>query len=246
MEIVKSAILLNVDLKRFSRFSITKLTNMKTKLSTSIFPLILMLFMALKSYGAIDSDSSKSSSIEFVELKAVLSSRIIHFKWDVEWENNGDYFIIEKSIDSGENWAQVAKVKSIENHKERHTYEISEINLAEEALEVFRISRMDRNGEIEPLDFVDISHPILNNLKLIPDPKKVNKLVTISWESMIESKGFISIYDEQGELIFYDNLTLTDGYNRLDLSLKSFDPGKYLIVVKNEFEDGITKKLVVY
>ena len=219
---------------------------MKTLLSSILVIVFTLIFSIVNAFDSTDSDSSRVSSIQFGELHAVVSSRIVHFKWEVDWENNGDYFVIEKSIDSGESWTQIAKVKSLENHKERHTYEISEINMAQEAVELFRISRIDSEGDQEVLDFVDINHPILSNIKLIQDPKRVNKSITVSWESMIESRGFISIYNEKGDLKFYDNLTLSDGYNRLELVTKGFDPGRYTVVVKNEFDDGITKTLVIH
>ena len=75
-------------------------------------------------------DSTEDSSIDFVAIEATLSSKVIHFQWDVNTEKSGDYFIIEKSTDKV-NWRKVSRVESIENHKERHTYSVSEINLAE-------------------------------------------------------------------------------------------------------------------
>ena len=64
------------------------------------------------------------------EMEATPSARVVHFKWEVNAESQGDFFIIEKSLDQ-ENWSEVRRVESIQNHNERHTYEISEINFAE-------------------------------------------------------------------------------------------------------------------
>lgn len=211
---------------------------------SSVFTLAVMLFYALIAHGNVD--STKTSAIQFTYFEAVSSARIVHFKWGVEWEKNGDYFVIEKLIDDGENWRLVAKVKSVENQEVEHTYETSEINMAADAIEVFRILRVDFFGDKEVLDSVNVYYPILSNLKLIPDPKKVNKSMTISWESMIASRGFISIYDDEGELVYSTNLKFSDGYNRLEVTTKNFESGRYRVVLKNEFEDVMTKALIIY
>ncbi|MFT6981939.1 MAG: hypothetical protein ACJAUD_000706 [Crocinitomicaceae bacterium] len=96
---------------------------------------------------AYDVDSTEESSIEFLSMEATLSSKIVHFKWEVSNESKGDYFIIEKSVDQS-NWAEVKRVVSVENHLDRHTYEISEINFVEgiEGIEeYFRILRVEMN-----------------------------------------------------------------------------------------------------
>ena len=116
---------------------------------------------------AFDVDSTEDSSIDFLSMEATLSSKIVHFKWEVEAESKGDYFIIEKSIDQ-ENWAEVKRVESIENHQDRHTYEVSEINFAEGVKEFFRIIRVDAYGSISELDRVNINQPVLTNMMLIP------------------------------------------------------------------------------
>ncbi len=193
-----------------------------------------------------DVDSSEARSIEFIQLEAVSSARIVHFKWDVAWEQNGKYFIIEKSVDGEETWREISRVKSVENHNERHTYEISEINMAEEAREIFRISRVDVNGNVQVLDKVDINHPILSNLKLIPDPKRVHKMVTVSCESMIDSEGEMYVYDAAGDLVLVKSMPMSDGYNRLELSIKNFNPGRYRVVVRNQFSDAVSRTLTVH
>lgn len=191
-------------------------------------------------------DSSEESSIDFLEMEAVESARIIHFKWDVAAEISGNYFVIEKSIDNQENWTQMTRVESLENHNERHTYEISEINLAQGAREYFRIVRVDQYDNREVLDVIDISHPILSNMKLIPDPKKVQRSVTVSCESLIESDGSVYVYDQEGELVLVQHMPLSEGYNRLVVPIRNFKQGDYRVVVRNEFSDALTRRLVVH
>lgn len=191
-------------------------------------------------------DSSEESSIVFIEMKAVSSSKIVHFSWDVEEEQNGDHFMIEKSIDDGATWTSVSRVESIGNHKERHTYEISEINMIEEVTEYFRVSRVDIDGQVKVLDAVNINHPILSNLKLIPDPKNVKKATTISCESLICSDAVLEVYNKNGELVHKRKLDLAKGYNRCEIEIKNLDPGEYRVSIQDEFENTLNKRLVVH
>lgn len=191
-------------------------------------------------------DSSEESSILFVQMKAVSSSKIVHFSWEVEEEQNGDHFIIEKSIDDGENWTTVSRVESIGNHKERHTYKISEINMIEGITEYFRVRRVDVDGETKVLDAVNINHPILYNMKLIPNPKNVRKATTISCESLICSDGIMHIYNSNGELIQKRKLNLSKGYNRCQIEVKQLDPGEYRVTIIDEFDNKSSKRLVVH
>lgn len=214
-----------------------------------LFALFLVFFSVQNSWSIerdYEIDSSEDSSIDFLKMEAVMSARIIHFRWDVASESNGDHFMIEKSIDNGETWSKVSRVTSVSNHKERHTYEISSINMAEGIREIFRISRVDIYGSKEVLDAVDFTYPVLSNMKLIPDPKKVQRSVTVSCESLIESIGSVYIYDMENDLILVEHMDLGEGYNRLEVGIKNFRPGEYRVVIRNEFTDAVSRKLVVY
>lgn len=191
-------------------------------------------------------DSSEESLISFGHMTAVPSSKIVHFSWDVEQEQNGDHFLIEKSIDDGQTWHAVSRVESIGNHKERHTYKVSEINMVEGISEYFRVSRVDIDGNRKVLDAVNIDHPILSNMKLIPNPKNVRKATTISCESLICSEGELKIYNRDGTVVEQRSLNLSQGYNRCQIEVKNLAPGEYRVSIKDEFDNSLTKRLVVH
>lgn len=214
--------------------------------------LFLSVFSWFSIYGADSSirspkvDSSEESSIVFVQMKAILSSKIVHFSWEVDEELNGDYFIIEKSIDDGETWGRVSRIESIGNHKERHTYKISEINTIEGMSEYFRVSRVDIGGKTKVLDVVNVNHPILSNMRLIPHPKNVRKATIISCESLICSDGILKIFNSYGELIQKRKLDLSKGYNRCQLEIKNLKSGEYRVSIQDEFDNHLNKRLVVH
>lgn len=213
------------------------------KLNAYLLILFSLVYSQVTFAIGIDSDSTGNKDIEFVSMEATLSSKIIHFKWDVEKEVKGDYFLIEKSTDK-QNWKRVTQVTSLGNHKERHTYEVSEINFAEGANEYFRIKRVDNMGNESILDMVNISHPVLTNLMLVPI--EANKLMSISYDSKISSTARITVMNSEGEIAFEENQMVTEGYNRLELNIKSFKEGVYFVLIKDDFENKLSKRLTIY
>ncbi|MCH2229393.1 MAG: hypothetical protein MK105_03530 [Crocinitomicaceae bacterium] len=205
---------------------------------------VLMLSHHSSAY-VFESDSTEDRDISFVSMVATLSSKIIHFRWDVEREKKGAYFQIEKSIDK-ETWKKVTRVKSIGNHNERHTYEVSEINFAEGAHEFFRIKRVDNLGKETVLDVVNVNHPVLTNMLLVPVQGKVNKLMSLSYDSKISGYVNVSVIDEEGVLAFETQQEVVEGYNRLELNIKLFDEGIYTVRIRDAFDNKISKRLTVY
>jgi hypothetical protein len=201
--------------------------------------------MSHLSYGMAGEGDSTASKIQFNTFEAILSSRIIHFKWSVASEEDGHQFIIEKSLDQLD-WYTVTKIASIKSHKEQHTYEISEIDFAEGVNEYFRVVRIDAFGEKTELDRVNINRPVLKNMLMIPVPRRVNKEVTISYDSMICSDGTLSVMREDGSIIQENQVGISEGYNRFQLNIKNFEPGNYLVFVKDEFGNKVSKRLVVH
>lgn len=208
---------------------------------------ILQVFFGAFASQAMDSegDSICNSCISFGKFEATVSSKIIHFQWSVDSEVNGDRFVIEKSLDE-ETWDKVTEVQSIRNHKEQHTYQISEINFAEGAQEYFRVVRVDQSGEKTELDRVNINQPILTNMLLIPVPRKVNKEMTVSYDSMICSDGTFRVIDATGFAVEESTLEIATGYNRLLLNIRDYEPGKYIVVIKDEFGNKMTRDFTVY
>jgi len=210
------------------------------------FALVFLSSIVLSfSSFANDVDSTEDSSIEFLSMEATLSSKIVHFKWEVNNESKGNYFIIEKSIDQCD-WSEVKRVKSVENHLDRHTYEISKINFVEGIEEYFRILRVDEYGTITEMDRVNIHQPVLTNMLLIPVAHKLEKQVNVSYDSMISSKCSMRIYSQSGDLVFEKFLTQSDGYNRTLLNIKAFEKGNYQIVIEDDFGNKISKLLVIH
>lgn len=192
--------------------------------------------------GINDGDSSQVSEIEFVSFNAILSSKVIHFSWDINSESRGDHFEIEKSIDEVE-WTLITTVESLKSHKERHTYKVSEINLPEAAYEYFRVVRINKDGVRTVLDVVNINQPILTDIWLLNVKGKFNKAKFVSFDSMICASGELRVLSENGTLMKVEGLHIQTGHNRYELTIKNLKPGSYTILITDEFGNTIDKKL---
>lgn len=207
--------------------------------------LSFLFFMCTFTSLAFEVDSTEESSIDFITIEATLSSKIIHFQWDVNAEKQGDFFIIEKSTDRS-NWVQLTRVESIANHQERHSYSVSEINMAEALHEYFRISRVDIYGDTTELDVINVNQPILSNLSLIPIQGKVDEEIRLSFDSLILSTGELVVQNMQGEVQFKTMINSEKGYNHYLLQIKNYPPGRYLITIKDEFGNKTSRSLNVF
>ncbi len=206
---------------------------------------LIMLMSGLFCFATIEEgDSIEESTIEFEGFHAIQSHRVVHFTWDVNAEQRGDHFIIEKSIDQ-KVWSEVTIVESLKSHRESHSYKISHINMPEAPSEYFRIVRVDKDGEKTFLDMIDIRQPILTGLLLLSSKGKANKEVNLSFDSMIASKGTLTVMDRKGVVVYERKLSLASGPNNILLWTKPFNDGLYLVKVEDEFGNKLEKELVV-
>lgn len=212
--------------------------------STSIVPVLFFFLSTFFVYASPTDIDSTQSSIDFVKMEVMPSQKIVHFKWDVNAESRGDHFIIEKSTDK-KKWKSISKVESLKNHKNRHTYMVSEFNQAEGAHEFFRIKRVDKQGYETILDLVDVNQPVLTSLVLIPNSKAENKQMVITYSSLIFSRGVLTVFNLDGETIYEERLHLKSGYNRLVVDTRKYEKGNYIVVVQDEYDNRLTKSFAL-
>lgn len=206
----------------------------------------IILFCQIGTSLVIFSQVNVSAELKLNAFEAVNSGNIMHFKWNVANESNVSHYVIQKSIDSCKTWSNVAKVSSLDADELVKNYERSEICIKEVLAEQYRLTAVSTSNSERHLDSVVIYHPSLSNIKMIPDAKKPNELITVCVESMIAVDANILVYNASGELVLEKNAPLISGYNRMELSLKKLLPGEYRLQVRDFNENVLTKRLVVY
>jgi hypothetical protein len=137
---------------------------------------------------ASDEDSTAQGKIKFVDLSAVPSVKVVHLEWTVAQEEDGAWFIIEKSLDA-KTWEEKGRRPSIGDHTVYQTYLQSVTNFPESAIEYFRLSRINKYGDTTVLDVSIIQHAALYNMRLIPDREKITQRVTLTFEALVAGNG---------------------------------------------------------
>ncbi|MDX2360680.1 MAG: hypothetical protein QNK23_07725 [Crocinitomicaceae bacterium] len=193
-------------------------------------------------FGALCTiDDNTISTIDFVQLEARTSANVVHFKWDVNSEINGATFFIEKS-GNGDDWKEIEEIPSLGNHIAPHTYRTSEINSAENALEYFRIKRVDKFGNASIMDQVEIEHATLLSLSLIPSLKSSKKQLIVSYNSLIITKGVLRVLDQDDNILEEIKVNIDKGYNRLVINTKNYLKQRYTVVLVNA-DGGALQKI---
>ncbi len=192
-----------------------------------------------------DIDSSGNDDIDLIDLSIVSTPIAIHLKWEVDYEIDGAYFIVEKSID-GVNWEEKSRRESVGNHDTYRTYLESFTNFPEAAVEFFRLKRVDKSGNEQVLDVTTVTHEILSDIKVYKDEAESMNTLTVSFESLAEGKGLVSIHDSNGKLRGYKSHNIDIGYNRRVINTGNLEAGTYLVVVEDQYGNKVSKRWVIY
>mmetsp|Transcript_12266 Transcript_12266/g.16650 ORF Transcript_12266/g.16650 Transcript_12266/m.16650 type:complete len:98 (+) Transcript_12266:384-677(+) len=96
------------------------------------------------------------------------------------------------------------------------------------------------------MDRVNLNRPVLTNMLLIPVPRKVHKEMTLSYDSKISCDGTLSVMNRAGDIVEEFYIAISEGYNRFELHIKDLEKGDYLVTVRDEYGNKISKRLVVY
>jgi len=195
-----------------------------------IRPTTLLILFFAPFTALCDAIDNSASAIDFVKLEAYTSTNVIHFKWEVNSEINGETFFIEKSL-NGSEWSEFEEMASIGDHTSPHIYRTSEINSTEGALEHFRIIRVDKFGTSSVMDQIEVKHTTLMNLCLIPSLKTSKKEVIVSYSSLIPTKGVLKILNQNDLVVEEVKVRIEKGYNRLVVNTKKYVKEMYTFVL---------------
>lgn len=219
-----------------------QITQMKTAITT-LYSCILLLFVSGNAM-AVGKDSTLSS-IQLESFHLELSTGVIQIKFTVASEKSGKLFHIEKSLDE-KSWSPIMTFFSIGDHRQPKTYESSIVDFPEASLEHYRLVRVDISGDTTILESTIIRREGLKNIQLTPVEGKAHKEVTLTFESMNEGEGILTVMKRNGEIIHDEDISIVMGYNRLKLRIKDYEKGNYLVTIRDTNDNKISKRLVVY
>ena len=83
-------------------------------------------------------------------------------------------------------------------------------------------------------------------MQLVPVKGKTHKEIFVTYDSMISAEGIMTVMARDGTIVEDVDISIAVGYNRFKLVIKGYEPGDYLVTIKDTNENKISKRLVVY
>ena len=161
----------------------------------------------------------------------------ISLHWKTASEFNNDKFIIEQSWDA-EAFEQIGEVPGNGTTNEQKAYSFT-LNSTQSGFSYFRLKQMDFDGQYTYSDIISLeldgNHDKQNALYPNPSP---SGLVNLSYTAPKEEVIPIHIFNTSGQIVAYQQHSVSIGFNQLALDFSYLSPGIYL------FQFGMDNRLM--
>ena len=92
------------------------------------------------------------------------------------------------------------------------------------------------------IDSVGVSTRNISGMKMYPNPASESVNITFSAENA--EAGIVSVMNLMGQIVYTNNVEVNEGYNKINLPVKNFNSGVYMVTLRTN--TGIsTQKLIV-
>jgi hypothetical protein len=174
--------------------------------------------------------------VQFIDFKVVASGKASFLTWQTSQEQNTKEFIVERSIDKGQQWKAIAALEAAGNSNTVRKYNYSDNNAAN-GLNLYRIKQIDQNGYFVYSKILPISiKPPTSFYKIYPNP--VYGWLFIASTKSEEEEVMLSLWDVSGRLILSKKVFIKNG-SPFSFDLSRLVKGNYFI----EIDNGIQKQI---
>ena len=170
--------------------------------------------------------------IDLLSFYGDLGDRNNYLHWKTMSEKNSGYFEIERSLSDGTDFEKIGAVKAAGQSSGLKEYSFADDHRLS-GKNYYRLKIIDVNGdfnysEIILLETKDETIP----LSLIPNP--ASKMVELIYDVNFDNQTVIKVYDSRGTLTGSFTKDSKKGKNSFVLSLDTYAPGVYSVVVNND------------
>lgn len=185
-------------------------------------------------------DNSFPLPVELVEFIVQCNSENVYLDWSTASEINNDYFSVERSMDA-ESWEVLSTKQGEGSSNNLNFYSFVDDNPFY-GLSYYRLKQTDFNGGVKYSEIATTECENENSFSFLVYPNPSNGFFTVEIPSEITKEGLdFEIIDMYGKLI--ERLIMKGSIGVLNIS--SNPKGVYLLRVKNEKGELVSKKLVV-
>lgn len=186
--------------------------------------------------------------IELLSFDAYPKDQFVQIDWVTSLEINNDYFLIEKSV-NGVDWEQVVKMEGAGISIELMSYTAYDSD-PYDGVSFYRLKQVDFDGQYSYSEIVDVyfedKEENVSELVVYPNPN--NGRFNLQFTNFQEHALQLTIVNQQGQVIWQDNILLSDGFGLFEVSKPlNMNPGYYILVAQSSNGmKSMKKKIVVH
>ncbi len=201
-------------------------------------------------WGATVDDSftyNTALPIELLLFTAKPKETFVQLDWVTSLEINNDFFQVERST-NGLDWEVVVEMEGAGISIELLSY-IALDSDPVDGMSFYRLKQVDFDGQYSYSDveavFFDKKNEDISSLIVFPNPN--NGRFNLKFSNFNEHAIQLMILNQQGQILWKNNVLLSDGYGLFEVSEPIImKPGSYILIAQSE--DGtqnIHRKIVV-
>lgn len=166
--------------------------------------------------------------------------------WQTSEETNTDFFGLERSLDGGQSFVEIGKVKAAGNSMEMKSYKYLDANIGNVSQSeiYYRLHIMDTEGNEDYSDIVSLHK---NELSAMVDmdvyPNPTQDIVNINYQVVEAGKITFILSNELGQLLDEKVYLAKDRPLLTSFNLKKYPSGKYYIQMRSP--TGVIAKVVI-
>lgn len=175
--------------------------------------------------------------VEFVEFNATKNNGFALLTWTTAWEENNDYFIVERSID-GINFLALDKVEGNITTQVNSHYLYKDYS-APGGIVYYRLAQYDLDGAVHYSVVRSIYSEKGNEVFIVPNPNSGS--FTVSFASAPQADIRMSLINTLGQEVYIESLHSESGNFSKHLHLENLASGIYYLHLQGDEYNSITK-----
>jgi len=187
----------------------------------------------------------KSLPLELVSFNGIQNLNIIELNWETLNEFNTSHFEVERKSKTGSKFISIGRVEAKNNTIQACNYSFEDRQIIEEDIYFYRLKMVDQNQSYSYSDIISVvfqNNKSNKGLKINIYPNPISGNLNLELFTERNDEVGYSIFDVSGFKLIEGKFPINGSSSqKIQLDLRSFEPGLYLIKVSNSAEQKIYK-----
>jgi hypothetical protein len=151
----------------------------------------------------------------------------VRINWETEQEEHTASFIIRRST-NGVNWVEIGSIPAAGSSNRPVSYSFTDRQPVDGA-GYYQIVEKDYDGRanLSPVLTNKCGQP--ENIKAYPNP--VQNICVVAIQSNDKYRAVMHVYNTAGALLQQQEINIQEGYNQFSISMQTYKPGMYFLVI---------------